>query len=241
MPEVLLTSGAIEYVESGEGSPVVLLHGLLMDHRLWDEVLVNLPPGFRYIRPVLPLGAHRIPMQTDADLSMRGMVQILADFLEALDLQDVTLVHTDWGGGLFLTSHGLDSRISRLVILPCEAFDNFPPGMPGKLAALAGRVPGGIWFALRQLRIDFLRRSPLLMGEMSRKGISAELARKWTAPGIADSKIRRDLRKYATTPLDRPQLIRDTEALARFTGESLVLWSSAGKVIPREHGRRLAD
>ena len=83
------------------------------------------------IAPTLPLGAHtEADGADDADLSMRGQVHLLAGFLEALDLRDVTLVVSDWGGPLFLVAEGRDQRIGRLVVTPCEAFDNFPPGLP---------------------------------------------------------------------------------------------------------------
>ncbi len=67
-------AGTVEYAEDGAGGPpVVLLHGLLMDHTVWDDVIPLLPKGgFRYIRPVLPLGSHRVPLHDDADLSMDG-------------------------------------------------------------------------------------------------------------------------------------------------------------------------
>ena len=89
---------ALEAEQLGHGAhgpPVVLLHGLLMDHTVWDRVLPLLPAGFRYIRPVLPLGAHRRAMHRDADLTLPGQVRLVADFLDALDLQNVTLVHSD--------------------------------------------------------------------------------------------------------------------------------------------------
>ena len=59
MHSIEVPAGVIGYSEAGSGPSVVLLHGLLMDHTLWDRVLPLLPEGFRYIRPVLPLGAHR--------------------------------------------------------------------------------------------------------------------------------------------------------------------------------------
>jgi pimeloyl-ACP methyl ester carboxylesterase len=115
-------------------------------------VVPALSPAYRCIRPTLPLGAHRRPMRPDADLSLTGMVGIVADFLDHLDLTGVTLVHNDWGGGLFLTAIGRDQRVARHVVSPCEAFDNFPPGLPGRLARLASWIPGGLALALRQLR-----------------------------------------------------------------------------------------
>ncbi|MER7015829.1 alpha/beta hydrolase [Saccharopolyspora sp. NPDC000359] len=199
-----------------------------------------LPAGFRYLRPVLPLGAHRKPMNADADLSLAGQVRLVADFLEALNLDAVTLVHSDWGGALFLTARGLDQRVARQVFLPCEAFDNFPPGLPGKMSALAARVPGGLQFAAHQLRVGWLRRLPVLFGQMARRPVPDELVRCWTEPLLRDPRVRRDLTAYCRTRFDKAGLIRDTEALSRFHGEVLVLWSPDNRVMPPSHGRRLA-
>ena len=241
MQQIELSQGVVEYDDTGSGSPVVLLHGLLMDHTQWDRVLPLLPTGFRYLRPVLPLGSHRVPMRADADLSLRGLVDLLAELLQALDLSDVTLVHTDWGGGLFLTAHGLDERVGRLVLLPCEAFDNFPPGLPGRMAALAARLPGGIRLAARQLRVGWLRRTPLLFGQMAKYPLPDALVHGWTEPALRQPGVRRDLRSYAREKFDKRALIADTEALASFQGPALVLWSPENRVMPPEHGPRLAD
>jgi pimeloyl-ACP methyl ester carboxylesterase len=239
--DVEVPAGVIEYEEAGSGPPVVLLHGLLMDHTLWDRVLPLLPEGFRYLRPVLPLGAHRRPMRPGADLTLRGQVRLVADFLAALDLDAVTLVHTDWGGALFLTAHGLDQRVARQVILPCEAFDNFPPGLPGRMVMLAARLPGGLRFAARQLRVGPLRRLPMAFGQMARRPVPDDLVRGWTEPLLRDAAIQRDLLAYCRGAFDPRELVRDTEALRGFTGETLVLWSPENRVMPPEHGRRLAE
>ncbi len=241
MRTIEVPAGVIEYDEAGSGPPVVLLHGLLMDHTLWDRVLPLLPEGFRYVRPVLPLGAHRRAMNPGTDLTLPGQVQLVADLLDALHLENVTLVHSDWGGALFLTARGLDHRLARQVILPCEAFDNFPPGLPGKMVALAVRLPAGVQMAARQLRIGWLRRLPLLYGQMARRPVPGELIRRWTEPVLTDPDIRRDLLAYCRGTFDKAALIRDTEALRRFRGDALVLWSPDNRVMPAAHGHRLAE
>lgn len=242
MPEVELSAGTVHYEDTGGDGPVlVFLHGLLMDHSQWRNVVPVLAPENRCVLPTLPLGAHRTPMRPDADLALWGMVNLVADFLDALELRDVTLVISDWGGGMLLTHIGRDQRVARLVICAAEAFDNYPPGLPGKLAALAGRMPGGVWLAARQLRIGWLRRTPLLFGWMAKHGVPDEVVRGWTAGAIASRDVRRDLKKYVTTPLDEAELVAATEALRRFDRPALVLWGREDRVMPPEHGRRLAQ
>jgi pimeloyl-ACP methyl ester carboxylesterase len=242
MQSVEVSAGTLQYRDVGDptGPPMVLLHGLLMNDTQWDPALPFLPTGFRYLLPVLPMGGHRIPMRDDADLTLRGMVGLVADFLDALDLTDVTLVVTDWGGPLFLTDLGRDTRVGRLVICPAEAFDNFPPGWPGKVAWLASRNTGTVALAMRQLRIGWLRNRRLMFGMMAKQPVPQPIVDDWTAAGLADAEIRRDLVKYCRTRFDKADLIRATERLAGFERPALVLWSD-NPVMPVAHAHRLAQ
>jgi pimeloyl-ACP methyl ester carboxylesterase len=242
MKSVEVTAGTIEYREEGDPNcaPVVLLHGLLMNDAQWNLALPLLPRGCRYLLPILPMGGHRIPMREDADLTLPGMVDIVGDFLDALDLADVTLVVTDWGGALFLTDVGRDKRVARLVICPSEAFDNFPPGFPGKVAWLASRNTFTVSMAMRQLKIGWLRRQWLVFGQMAKKPVPQNIVDAWMAAGLADRRIRQDLVKYCRTKFDRADLIRATSRLAGFDGDVLVLWSR-NPVMPNDHATRIAE
>ncbi|MDT5082490.1 MAG: hypothetical protein QOJ80_7127 [Mycobacterium sp.] len=242
MKSVDVVAGTLEYREEGDlaGAPVVLLHGLFMNENVWDGVLPLLPAGFRYLRPVLPLGGHRLPMHADADLTMPGMVGIVADFLDGLDLTEVTLVVTDWGGPLFLTDLGRDKRVARMVICPSEAFENFPPGFPGKVTWLASRTPWTVAVAMRQLRIGWLRRQYLMFGMMAKKPVPQHLVDAWFDAGLRDKRIRTDLIKYTRTKFVDAELTRATNRLKDFHGDVLVLWSH-NPVMPDAHATRLAE
>src|SRR5271156_4059751 len=157
MAQIELSAGTIHYEDTGGDGPVLLFsHGLLMDGSMWDEVVAELGPGYRVVRPVLPLGAHPTPMRADAEQSMSGIASLIGELLERLDLHDLTLFATDWGGPIVFVAAGPPeqvARVARLVLLPCEAFTNVPPGLPGRTAALAGYLPGGMRLAVAQLSV----------------------------------------------------------------------------------------
>jgi pimeloyl-ACP methyl ester carboxylesterase len=242
MAEIELSAGTISYEDSGgEGPVVVLCHGLLMTASLWDEVVQELGPGFRCVRPTLALGAHRRPMRADADLSLLGQVRLLTEFLERLQLKEVTLVFNDWCGAQLLVAEGWDTRVGRLVLASCETDDNYPPRLPGRVAALAARLPGGLTAALKPLRFKALRRLPMTFGLLSKRPIPDELVDQWLEPALTNAAIRRDLRKYAgDTRQGRRRLASANARLAGFAKPVLVVWAAEDKVMPLAAGRRLA-
>ena len=82
-------------------------------------------------------------MNPDADLSPPGIAATIASFLEALDLEDVTIVGNDSGGAMsqvLVTRH--PERIGRLVLTNCDTHENFPPGIFKAMPPLA-KLPGG--------------------------------------------------------------------------------------------------
>jgi pimeloyl-ACP methyl ester carboxylesterase len=239
MPQIGLTAGTIDYQDTGGDGPVlVLTHGVPMNETQWRKV-VPLLSGYRCILPTLPLGGHRQPMNPDADLSQRGVALLLGEFMQRLGLNDVTLVLNDWGGGQFLVSEGKADRVGRLVLVACEAFDNFPPGTAKAMAQVA-KVPGGIWLLMQLLRNRSLRHHPRGYGGMSLRGVPDEVMDDWFAPATRDRAIRRDFAKFATSTPKRDTLLAWSERLRDFGRPVLVVWATEDKLMPREHGPRLA-
>lgn len=239
---VEVSAGKIAYEDTGgEGPTVVLVHGLAMDGRQWQGVVDELRSEYRCVLPTLPMGAHRVPMHRDADLSLRGMVRILAEFLEGLDLRDVTLCFNDWCGGPVMIADGLVDRVGKLVFVSCEAFDNYPPGMAGHAAWASANLPGGVSVMRETLSRPAIRKLPFVFGQMAKHPVSDELMRDWMAP-LRQREIRRDFRKYAGAAMKgKRDLVAATPALGSFEGPVLVAWDTEGKMMPNEHGRRLAD
>jgi pimeloyl-ACP methyl ester carboxylesterase len=241
--QITLSAGTIEYRDTGGTGPVVvLLHGLLMDASLWNEVIDDLAPEYRCVAPTLPLGAHRHAMSPDADLSPRGLAQLAAEFLDRLDLSDVTLVGNDTGGVLVQVLAGAGSpRIGQIVLVSCDAFENFPPGLTGHTLVLAGRLPPSLFgLFMQQLRVRPLRRLPLAFGWLTMRGDA--MTRAWLTPVLTQRAIRRDTVRVLRGIAAEPRLLLDVaEELRGFDHPALVAWASADRVMPPEHGHRLAE
>jgi pimeloyl-ACP methyl ester carboxylesterase len=243
MPEVELSAGTIAYEDTGGAGPVVVfLHGLLMDGSVWRHVVEDLRSDHRCLLPTLPLGGHRLPMNDDADLSMRGIAEIAGDFMGQLDLRGVTLAMNDWGGGQLLIGGDQDERISRLALCSCEAFDNVPPKGAARTLPYIARAPGGIGAALMPFRSHRLRRLPVTFGHMSKRPVPREVMDRWFEPALQRREIRRDLRKYVLSSAEgRRDLLAAAESLRSFDRPALVAWAVEDRLMPREHGRRLAE
>jgi pimeloyl-ACP methyl ester carboxylesterase len=239
MPEIELTAGTIEYEDTGGDGPVlVLLGGLVMDGSVWDPLVDDLRRDHRCVVPTLPLGAHRKAMHADADLSLQGFARMVAELLDRLDLDDVTLVQNDHAAALVLAGEN-PARVARLVVSSCEAFENYPPGLPGKNVRLTAFVPGGIFLTMQAMRMRALRRLPIAFGWMSKRPLPDELLDRWLLPLQTQRGVRRDLRKYVTGGRRR-QMVEVCERLRDFKRPALVVWTPEDKVQRPEHGGRLA-
>ena len=237
--EVELAAGTIEYRERGEGDPpTVFLHGPIVNGDLWRDVVPRLAEGRRCIVPDLPLGSHSRPMRADADLTPRGLARLVADFLEALDVSDVTLVANDYGGALsqiVMAEH--PERLGRVLLTSCDSFGQLPPRLLKPLPLVA-RVPGAIAWAARAARRPRVQR--LLYASLAHRTIEPEILASYVAPAQRDTGVVRDLTKVCTALA--PRYTRDAASkLARFDRPVLVAWGAHDPWFARRNGRRLAE
>ncbi len=120
-------------------------------------------------------------MNPDADLTPSGIAALIADFLEALDLEDVTIVGNDSGGAM-----------SQVLVTPPPGADR-PPGAdqlrhPRELPA--GDVQGDA-AAGEAARRDVALAAPFRIAAIARPAfkpfaktkIPDELIASWMAPG----------------------------------------------------------
>jgi pimeloyl-ACP methyl ester carboxylesterase len=239
MSEVKLSQGTINYRESGEGPPIVFVHGLLVDGRLWRKVTPLLEDSFRCIVPDLPLGSHRTPMNPDADLSPPGLARLIADFLEALELEDVVLVANDTGGAISqITAANHPERIGRLVLTNCDAFDNFlPPAF--RPLQWAARVPPVLNGVLQGMRFAPMRRLPNAFGWLIKRDFDDAPTRDWVEPFLTERAIRRDTVKVLKG-IDPRYTIDAAEKLRDFDRPALLAWAVEDRFFKLAFAERLA-
>ena len=222
-----------------DGTPVVLVHGFLVDHTVWGRVPELLASrGYRVLAPTWPLAAHRIPMREGADLSPRGVARTVIAFLEALDLADVVLVGNDTGGAVCQFVIDEDpSRIGRLVLTDCDAFDTFPP-FPFDLLFRLGRHERPALAVLQLMRSARLRNSKLGFGWLVRRRLGAEETERWVRPYLTDPLVRRDTTAFVRTAHAR-DLADVATRLPRFDKPVLLCWSPDDPFFRIALGRRL--
>jgi len=103
----LTIQGAEVFVyESGQGAPVLFLHGSPDSHDMWMPAIERLDNDVRCIAIDLP-GFGQSTLPDDFSLTLDHMADFIHDLIVSLDIQEpVTLVTTDFGGhyGLAFTA-----------------------------------------------------------------------------------------------------------------------------------------
>ena len=235
-----LTSGPVEYRERGRGTPIVFLHGIIANGDVWRNVVPELADQYRCITPDWPLGSHRLTMREGTDFTLFGLARLVDEFLAVLDLTDVVLIANDTGGAIAqAVAARHPDRLGRLVLTPCDAFDNFLPP-PIKHLQLFGRTPPGLYLLAQTLRSPLVQRLPIAFGRLTERPIPADIMRSYTEPLRRLPGVRRD---FAT--LVRAISSRFTEeaalGLESFDRPTLIVWArERRRFFPVEHAHRLA-
>ena len=236
-----LPQGHLEAFRRGEGPPLVFAHGWLANANLWRRVVDALAVRFACHVLDLPLGAHRVPLDPGADLSAEGCGELVADALDALGLDEVTLVGNDSGGAY--SQIAVSRRpvpVARLVLTSCETpHDEFPPPPFDGLPAL-GREPERLRQLLAALEDPEVRKLPAAFGLLVKHPLEPAVSDSYALPCLRSEGVLRDTAKAmagASTAAVQAAGARLVEAWAR---PSLLIWSDEDPVFPLDNARRYA-
>ena len=133
----------MHYLDEGEGRPILLIHGVPTQAYLWRHVIPALEPHGRVI--AVDLVNFGQSDKTDA-LSPLQHAERIEQFVEALGLEDLTLVLQDWGGPIgfrYASRHPNNVRALVFFETPPFAFDDMsfvpPPFRMNVLHPVSGR------------------------------------------------------------------------------------------------------
>ena len=232
-----LSRGPVRYRELGAGQPIVFVHGLLVDGRLWDGVADRLAREHRCIVPDWPMGSHTVAMKADADLSPAGHAENIAELIGSLGLERATIVGNDSGGAIsqILASRNPE-RVERLVLTNCDMFDRFPP-FPFNLMTPVAKLPGGMAILQAPFRIGAIGRRAF--APLATERIDPKLVASWLEPGRRDTAIARDTRKLIVS-MNKSYTLEAAQRLEGFERPTLFAWGTEDRFFELGYAKRLA-
>ncbi|CAM4330611.1 alpha/beta fold hydrolase [Zobellia nedashkovskayae] len=113
MEENLITEGKFRYIEIGEGTPIIILHGLMGGLSNFQGVSEYFPKkGYKILIPELPI--YDMPM---LKTNVKQFAKFLAKFIEFKGLKDVILLGNSLGGHIGLLHTKLYPKFVKALII----------------------------------------------------------------------------------------------------------------------------
>ena len=238
-----LRHATIPYHDVGAGEPLLFVHGMYANSSWWRKIAPRFVDTHRVIVPDLPFGSHAVPASPDADLTPPGLAQVIADFMEALELENVTLVAGDLGGAVAqIVIANQPDRVGRLVLMSCDSYENFPPGLL-KYQCQMSRLPGArmtVGFSARLMRRRWARRLPITFRYAVKHTLDDDLIDDWLEPLSTNPATQRDAVKILRG-VNRRHTLAAARKFGSFRKPVLILWGVEDRLFPFRYAERLAQ
>lgn len=116
MQTIAIDGGTLAYADDGTGSAVVLVHGFLLNHTIWDGIVPKLTPHARVLRPdVRGLGRSSV---TPGPYLIEALASDVAALLDASGIEQATLVGHSLGGYIALAFYRMyRERVAALALV----------------------------------------------------------------------------------------------------------------------------
>ena len=232
------TLEGLYYKEVGEGTPILLLHGFGASSYSWRHVMEGLQNDYRVIAVDLK-GFGKSIKPEDNNYSVYHQAHFISQWIDKLDLHNVTIIGNSFGGGVALASAILDrekkvKRIDRMVLIDSIAYDQ---SIPFFINLMRIPVIRDIGFAL--FSPEFQVRKTLEKAYYDDSKISEKSIIEY-ASALQEKAGQKAIFKSAE------QLIPDdlelfTERYKSIEIPTLIIWGAHDEVIPLEFGYRLKN
>ena len=116
----------IAFREQGEGSPVMLIHGIPTNSFMWRDIIPQLATKHRVIAPDL-LNYGQSDKPESADVSINAQSRLVVQLMDSLGVRRADVVAHDIGGGVAqLIAVNYPERVRKLVLMDSVCFDSWP-------------------------------------------------------------------------------------------------------------------
>ncbi len=234
---VATPSGAIGYVERGSGPAALFVHGVLLNGYLWRHQLEALGDLRRCI--AVDLLAHgRTEAAAGQDVSVTANAHMLAQFLDALGIDQVDLVGNDSGGGIcqiFAALH--PRRVRSLVLTNCDTHDNWPPEAFQPFVKMV--AAGGLEDTLRAMLADkAVYRAALAPAYERPEAVTDDVIETYLRPFLDSPERLRELERFVNA-FDCRHTLAVEDALRRLQSPTLIAWGTGDAYFPLEWSKWL--
>ena len=223
---VVTRSGRIRYTEAGTGPVALFVHGVLLNGHLWRHQLAELSDMRRCI--AVDLLAHgETEIAADQDVSVTANAQMLQEFLDALEVDQVDLVGNDSGGGVAQIFAALNpSRVRSLTLTDCDAHDNWPPEAFKPFLEMA--AAGGLRGALDAMLADknFFRSAQALGPAYEHpERLAGETIEAYLRPLVRTDRRTRDFQRFLAA-FDCKHTLAVEAQLRKLKAPTLIVWGT---------------
>lgn len=238
---VATPSGRISYIEAGKGPVALFVHGVLLNGHIWRHQLAGLSDMRRCI--AVDLLAHGdTEIAPDQDVSVTANATMLAQFLDALDIDHVDLVGNDSGGGIAqIFAATYPSRVRTLTLTDCDAHDNWPP--PAFKPFLEMAAAGGLRGTLDAMLADKnVYRSPQALGPAYEhpEQLDDETIEAYLRPLVRTEQRTRDFQRFLAA-FDNRHTVAIEGRLRQLEAPTLIAWGTDDVYFDVQWGRWLAE
>jgi len=238
---VATESGRISYAEAGSGPVALFVHGVLLNHHLWRHQLAGLADIRRCI--AVDLLAHGdTEIDPNQDVSVTANARMLAEFLDALDVDQVDVVGNDSGGGIAqIFSATNPDRVRTLTLTNCDTHDNWPPEAfkPFMEMAAAGELAKTLNAMLADKAIY---RSPDALGPAYERPetVSDDDIDTYLRPFVRSEQRSRDLQRFLAA-FDNHHTVAIEPQLRQLRALTLIAWATDDVYFPVKWAYWLAE
>ena len=136
-PKLASVNGTqLEYVETGEGSPIIFIHGHLSDYRTWVELFGLFSNNFRHVAYTQRYFEPNLANADSIQINVDEHIEDLCQFIEAINCAPASLIGMSYGAGIALRAAAMRPDLIKSMVLYEPGTDDHILDAPGYDAVL---------------------------------------------------------------------------------------------------------